>query len=212
MSDVILYGFPQSSYVWTARLVLHEKGVAYDLDPCGTDAPAQAARHPFAKVPAFRHGDLVLFETLAIARYVDEAFDGPPLQPAAPGERARMTQWISATLSYFYPSMIRNCVLERFAPLLFGRDPEEELVAAARPTVARHLDILDQALAATGRLAGDGVTLADLFLLPIVHYLGMTPEGKALLPARANIERWRSAMGDRGSAKETVPPLPRRPR
>lgn len=212
MGDVILYGFPQSTYVRTARLALHEKGVAYDLDACRADDPAQAARHPFAKVPAFRHDDLVLFETMAIARYVDEAFDGPPLQPATAAGRARMTQWISAVVSYLYPSMIRNCVLERFAPVLFGRDTEEELVAASRPTIARHLDVLDGALATDAYLAGDGVTLADHFLLPILHYLRMTPEGEEMLPARGNLARWHAAMAARDAATATEPPLPRRPR
>ena len=37
--------------------------------------------HPFSKLPAFRHGEFTLFKTIAIMRYVDEAFKGPPLQP-----------------------------------------------------------------------------------------------------------------------------------
>lgn len=68
MTDVVIYGFAQSSYVRTTRLVCEEKGVAYELAPVEFGSPAHLELHPFGKIPAFRHGDLVLHETSAIAR------------------------------------------------------------------------------------------------------------------------------------------------
>ena len=68
--------------------------------------------HPFGKIPAMRHGDVTLFETSAIARYIDETFPGPRLQPADPRERAVMNQWISACNHYFYSDVIRRYVLQ----------------------------------------------------------------------------------------------------
>ncbi len=82
MTDVKLYGFPQSTYVRTARLACEEKGVAYEIVPTEIGSPENLAVHPFARVPAMSHGDFKCFETAAICRYVDEAFDGPALQPA----------------------------------------------------------------------------------------------------------------------------------
>jgi glutathione S-transferase len=52
------------------------------------------ARHPFGKIPAFEHDSFRLYEAGAIARYIDEAFAGVPLQPADVRGRARMTQII----------------------------------------------------------------------------------------------------------------------
>jgi glutathione S-transferase len=49
----------------------------------------------FGKVPALRNGDLTIFETAAIMRYVDEAFDGPQLQPPDPESRVQIEQWLS---------------------------------------------------------------------------------------------------------------------
>jgi glutathione S-transferase len=57
-------------------------------------------------VPAFEHDGFKLYETGAIARYIDEVFPGPKLQPADPKRRARMMQFISVSDSYTYP----NCI------------------------------------------------------------------------------------------------------
>ncbi|MCP4330437.1 MAG: hypothetical protein GY791_18595 [Alphaproteobacteria bacterium] len=89
MSDVVVYGFPQSTYVRTTRICLQEKGVAYTIESVDLSADDYPTLHPFRKVPAFRHDDFHLYETAAIARYVDMAFDGPALTPAdARGWRA----------------------------------------------------------------------------------------------------------------------------
>ena len=77
MSDITLYGFPPSSYTWTARMVAEEKGISHDLEPIEFGSDALKALHPFGKIPIMTHGDLTLYETAAICRYIDEAFDGP---------------------------------------------------------------------------------------------------------------------------------------
>ena len=83
MSDPIVYGFPRSTFVNIVRLILTHKDVAYsfhDLEPV-MGKPDHLALHPFNRVPILRHGDLTVYETSAIAAYVDEAFDGPRLTP-----------------------------------------------------------------------------------------------------------------------------------
>src|SRR5205823_10892661 len=104
MPDVTVFGFPRSTFVQIVRLVLTHKEVPYtfrDLEPeMGT--PAHLALHPFDRVPILQHGDFTLYETSAIAAYVDEVFDGPKLTPADPQKRARVNQWISAINAYYY--------------------------------------------------------------------------------------------------------------
>ena len=90
MSQVTIHGFPQSSFVWTVRSVCAAKGVEADFQviaPPAHKSPEHLARHPFGVVPSFSHGDFSVYETLAIACYIDEAFEGPTLQPTADGER-----------------------------------------------------------------------------------------------------------------------------
>ena len=67
----------------------------------------QLSRQPFNKVPAFEHDGNMLYETAAIERYVDEAFDGPSLQPSGALARARMTQVIGIADCYVTPNNSR---------------------------------------------------------------------------------------------------------
>ncbi|TIV14765.1 MAG: glutathione S-transferase family protein, partial [Mesorhizobium sp.] len=81
MAKPILYGADYSVYVRIARMTLEEKGIGYELAPLDIFAadgiPAwYLEHHPFGRIPAFEHDGFRLFETGAIARYVDEAFDG----------------------------------------------------------------------------------------------------------------------------------------
>jgi glutathione S-transferase len=79
MTDVVVLGFPRSTYVHIVRLVLTHKDVPHafrDLEP-EMGSATHLALHPFDRVPILQHGDFTLYETSAIATYVDEAFEGP---------------------------------------------------------------------------------------------------------------------------------------
>ncbi len=210
MSSVVLYGFPQSTYVRTARLACEEKDVAYTLEPIEFDSPAHRALHPFARMPALKHGEMVLYETGAITRYVDEHFDGPALQPSEATARAQMNQWISIACDYGFGEMIRGLVLPRLVFPGRGEAVDEAAVAATLPRVAHLLSVAERALADIPYLAGDALTLADLFLAPQIFWLGKTREGSAALQSVPAVDRWFEALSNKPSFAATVPPMPGR--
>ncbi len=205
MSQVTLYGFPASTYVRTARMALEEKGVAYDLEPLAPHSPEIDAINPFGKIPAFRHGELTLFETIAIACYVDEAFDGPPLQPKDGPARARMLQWMSAYVDNTYPALF-PLVLQRLVVPGRGGTPDEGAVAEAVPKARRQMEVFDGALDDSPWLVGADFTLADLLLPPMIFYLRMMPESETLLGNLGNLKRWYDAVAERASFAATMPP------
>ncbi len=210
MTEIVLYGFPQSTYVRTARLACEEKGVAHVLESIDFGSPAHRRLHPFARMPAMRHGDLALYEASAIARYVDEAFDGPALQPSEPRQRARMNQWISAVKDYYFTTMIRGVVLSRLVYPQRGQAVDEAAIEAALPQVAYQLSVAEGALSETRFLAGGALTLADLFLAPHIFWLGLTGEGAAALAKAPAVHRWFEALAARPSFTATAPPMPER--
>ena len=207
MADVTVYGSPISAYVRSVRMTLAEKDVPYDLVEGWGDNPEVSKRQPFGKVPAFRHGDFELYEAFAIARYVDEAFRGPALQPADAKARARMTQLVSIHSSYCYPTLIGGIVLERIAPKLFNRPSDEAKVKNAVPGADKVLGVLEPMLGSGPYLLGKEATLADFFLYPVMFYLTLTPEGGPLLEKRPGLSKWLKTVGERQSAKSTMPPL-----
>ena len=69
MPDVVVLGFPRSTFVHIARLVLTHKQVPHtfrDLEP-EMGSATHLALHPFNRVPILQHGDFTLYETSAIA-------------------------------------------------------------------------------------------------------------------------------------------------
>ncbi len=209
MSDIVLYGDPRSTYVRTARMTCREKRVAYSLEPADLASEAYRKMHPFGRMPAMRHGDLTMFETSAITRYIDEAFEGPRLQPDDTVERARMNQWISAINHYFYSDVIRRYLMQYFFASEPDGAPDMAAIEAALPDVRHHLEALDGALEGRTFIAAERVSLADLFLAPILFYVGKMPEGPDLLAPLANLRRWIDAMAARSSFTETVPQMAR---
>src|SRR5215475_12714139 len=164
MSEIVVYGFPRSTFVNIARLVLTHKDVAYrfeDLEPV-MGKPEHLALHPFNRVPIFRHGDFILYETSAIVSYIDEAFDGPRLTPQDQRARGRMNQWISVVNSYVYPYMIYHVTHERLVFPELGIASDDKVVAHALPKVEIALSVLERELS-DGRdyLLGSELTLAD---------------------------------------------------
>ena len=204
MATLVIHGTPLSTYVRTCRMACLEKGVPYELDPLAPQSPEQKAMQPWGSVPAMTHGDVRMYESLAICNYIDHAFDGPPLQPADPLANARCWQWTSVFIQYLYRPAI-DIVLQRLVVPAQGGEPDEALVASSVPKSDTALDALDGALDGEVHFAGDEASLADYMVLPVLHYLKMTPEGESLLAPRANIARWQAAIDERESAVETVP-------
>ena len=204
MATLILHSTPLSTYGRTCRMALMEKGVPYELDPVLPQTPEQKARQPWGSVPAMTHGAVQMYEAAAICSYVDHAFGGPPLQPADPLANARCWQWTSVFIQYLYRPAI-DIVLQRLVVPAQGGEADEALVARSVPQSDKALGVLDDALDGQACFAGDAASLADYFVLPVLHYLKETPEGATLLAPRANLARWHAAIDERESAVQTVP-------
>src|SRR2546423_403030 len=137
MTEVFVLGFPRSTYVHIVRLMLTHKGVSYTFRDLEREmgSASHLALHPFDRVPILQHGDFTLYETSAIATYVDEAFEGPGLQPKDVRARARMYQCINYVNSYYYPYMLYHVTHERLVFPQLGIASAEKVVAQSRPKV-----------------------------------------------------------------------------
>ncbi|RWD89054.1 glutathione S-transferase family protein [Mesorhizobium sp.] len=204
MAKPILYGADYSVYVRIARMTLEEKGVDYELAPVDIFAadgiPAwYLEHHPFGRIPAFEHDGFRLFETSAIARYVDEAFDGPPLQPADPRGRARVDQITGMLDAYGYRAMVWDVAVER----LEKTPADESLIADGLSQAETVLKVLTSLKAEGPWLLGDQLTLADLHAAPIIAYFVKVAEGRDLLARLADIEEWYMRVAARPSFVKT---------
>lgn len=204
--SVTVFGATYSVYTRIARLALLEKGVAFDLqavDVFGPGGPPaeHLARHPFGRIPALDHDGFRLYETGAIARYVDEVFAGPVLQPKDPKDRARMNQIVSIMDSYGFRTLVWDVFVERVSAPRQGRKPDEAKIATALPQATRILQELDRLH------PGGPVTLADLWMAPMLTLFALAPEGRALLDRFPRLAAWLATFGTRPSAEATRSPI-----
>ena len=213
MADAIVYGFPRSTYVNIVRLVLTHKDVPYEFHDLEQvmGKTEHLALHPFNRVPILRHGDFTIYETSAIASYIDEAFGGPRLTPQDVRTRARMNQWLSAVNSYYYPYMIYHVTHERLVFPELGIASDEKVVAHALPKVEVALAVMERELS-HGRdyLLGSEITLADFFVLPSTFAFSLTAEGKAMYPKYPAFCRWRERMENLPTTRKQRAILPPR--
>ncbi|TPL90172.1 glutathione S-transferase family protein [Mesorhizobium sp. B2-3-12] len=204
MAKPILYGADYSVYVRIARMALEEKGIDYELVPLDIFAadgiPAwYLEHHPFGRIPAFEHETFRLFETNAIARYVDEAFHGPALQPADVRGPARMAQMTGMLDAYGYRAMVWDVAVERLEKEM----PDEALIADGLRQAETVLKVLTSLKANGPWLLGDQLTLADLHAAPILAYFVKVAEGRNLIERFADIQDWYSRIAARPSFTRT---------
>ncbi len=198
----IIYGAPLSSYVRATRMTCVEKGIEHTLEPADTGSDEYRRNlHPYGKMPAMRHGEVSLFETSAIIRYIDEAFPGPKLQPDTAAGRARMEQWISAYNNYIYRPMVLEYVLPYFFASGPNGQPDRARIDQALPQLETQMELLNQAYGDSPWLAGDSVSLADLILAPALHTCSQFPEGREFVTRYSNVGRALQSWEQRDSVR-----------
>lgn len=210
MSDLpILYGYDPSSYVFSVRILLAEKGVDCNRVPVNVIAgeprsEAHRRLHPFGKVPVFVHGDLRILETAAILRYINDAFEGPSFVPDDPVDRARMDMAMGLHDSYGYPAIVRVVGYHRF-PVYSGHP--------TRADVEHELDGLHTLFTELMRnrgdadfLAGERPSLADIFVAPACFYLELVGES-ARFAEIPGFEAWWQRVKTLAGYRASIPDL-----
>ena len=88
------------------RWALEEAGRPYRthlLEPGESGTPDYLDVQPFAQVPAYRDGQVAMFESGAIVLHIGETSEA--LMPADPAARARATTWLLAALNSVEPAV-----------------------------------------------------------------------------------------------------------
>lgn len=156
MADPVhLHGYRYSVYNRIVRLVLLSKQVEHqtiEVNPFDELSEAYLMLHPFGRVPVLTHGAFKLFETSAITRYVDRAFEGRPLQPQGAAALARMDQVIVVIDAYAYWPMVRQVSSHAFFRPFIGEQ-------SSREEIDRGLEASRKVLSFLEGVAGEGEVL-----------------------------------------------------
>ncbi len=198
LKGVHLFHSPFSNCSQRSRLVLEEKGIAWQSHPIDLMAfehltPDYQSLHPKGVVPALVHDGMAVVESHDIIQYLDDHFDGPALMPQTDSEKAKILPWMELgddlqisikTLTYdrlfrekfpptqekyaFYAAHQRNPAL-----VDFFRQYLEGFDPAALGVAEKHAEAFllraNNALETQSYLAGDAVSLADFSAVVNVH-------------------------------------------
>ncbi len=207
--NLTIYGFKYSVYCRIISMICHEKGVAADwieVNPFDGSAPADYGDlHPFGRVPVVVHGDFALYETAAIAGYVDEAFPGPSLQPEKVKARARMAQIVAIVDSYAYIPLVRQVFSHRVFRPMFGQPSDEQAIHDGLSKAKVVLKALEAVAADGPFIADDDPSLADFHLAAMIDYFAASEEGRDMLEKYPKLSAWWANLATRESVTATNP-------
>ncbi|EJL34147.1 glutathione S-transferase [Caulobacter sp. AP07] len=202
MTSFVVHGVPGSPYVRATLLGLEEKGLPYRLAALAYGehkGEAHRQRHPFGRIPVLDHGDLRLYETQAILRYLDRIAPSPPLTPADPVAEARMNQLIGICDWYVIKDVSAGITFHRVVAPRFGLPVDEAAVAQAIPGARTCVGEIARLLGDAPFLTGQALSLADLMLAPHLAWLAVTDEGRQMLGPHPALAAWIDRMNARPS-------------
>jgi len=210
MAKMTLWGFDGSTYVRTVKMLLAEKKFTdFEQVPLNVlsgepRSPEHLARHPFGKVPVLDHDGMRILETSAIVRYLNDVLPGTSLVPATPKDRARMDMVIGLLDSYGYGALIGGIAAYHLFPDFVGGKND----AMRNAGIENAHKVIHLAMKTKGEsmfIAGD-LSLADLFLAPVVFYVSLTPDFADLLDIRGFSDWWKAVQALK-SFQDTQPNL-----
>ncbi|RDB29481.1 hypothetical protein Hypma_014953 [Hypsizygus marmoreus] len=198
-----LHGSPLSTCTKRVATVLIEKKVPFELIEVNLSAgehktPEYLKKQPFGQVPYIDDDGFILYESRAIARYIAAKYadQGTKLIPTDLKANALFEQAASVELSNFDPSASK-AVFENVFKKKRGLTPDPAVFKQHIETLSAKLDAYDVILSKQKYLAGDEITLADLFHLPYGALLSVA--GTNVLETKPNVKRWFDDIASRPS-------------
>lgn len=208
---MVLWGFDGSTYVRTVKMVLAEKKfTAFKQEQLNVLAgdpkkPDHLKRHPFGKVPVLDYKGHRILETTSIARYLNDVLPGASLVPSTPENRARMDTTIGLIDSYAYGALLGGvCAYHLFPDFVGGKNDAARKSGLEGGKTA--LELIMGLKGSSKWIAGDSLSLADLYLAPIAFYLSLTPDKDTLFAVKG-FNDWWNEMQKLPSYTSTIPNL-----
>jgi len=200
---LVLYYYPGNASL-LPHMMLREIGVPFEMRLVDRVNKAQKSAeylrlNPNGRIPVLVDGDLMLFETAAIALHLVDKFPQAGLAPeVGTGERAEFYKWMvhltntpqAEYRAWFYP---HEHVSDEMAVLAAKQAAEQRLY--------RMFDVISEQLGDKTWLLGDRFSAADLFLFMLIRWGRGMPRPPRSLP---NLNALAERVVARPAVQETL--------
>lgn len=196
-----LYDHPLSPYAMKIRIILYEKGVAFEKEEIQSEKQrATLLRlNPRAEVPALVDGDVAVYDSKVMAEYLEEVHPTPPLLPASPAGRARCRALELIADTQVDAAVIGYSLFRFFRPALAAEQPAA--LALAEASVRAIFADLERRLGGQEYFLG-AFSRADVALIPHLGacaFLGLAPGADT-----PHLAAWLARMNERASVARTM--------
>ncbi len=161
---IIIHGRKTSSNVQPVLWLAEELGLDHEQRDIGgafggTDTDEFLAMNPMGRIPVIQDGDLSMFESQAILRYLAAGYGQGALWPSTPSARATIDQWMEWAKTSVAPNVVYRIFwqLVRTPAATRKHQDLEEGIAETKKVMT----IAERRLAGSEWLAGDDISLAD---------------------------------------------------
>ena len=204
-----VHGHPFSPAAKRVLLCLAEKGLDHEFVTVDLASGQQKKEpfisiNPFGQVPGFEDGDLKLFESRAITRYIAHAYadKGTSLICEDPKKMAIIGVWLEVETQKF-DAAAQKLVFELLVKPMKGMTTDAAAVEQLEAQLGGVLDVYEARLSKSKYLGSDDYSLADLHHIPVIAGL-QTTKVKALFDARPCVAAWAAALLGRPAWKKVT--------
>ncbi|MGH0036287.1 MAG: glutathione S-transferase family protein [Myxococcota bacterium] len=169
-----LHGVNASPFVRKTRVVLEEKGIAYELEPVMPIGVSDEFRRisPLGKIPCYEDGDYILPDSSCICAYLERKVPEPALYPSGAEELGRAL-WYEEYGDTKLVEVLTGVFFQRVVQARIMRQPpdEEKVSHALAELIPPVFDYLEGEVGDGDAIVGGRFGIADIALAsPFVNF------------------------------------------
>ncbi|KAF7045139.1 hypothetical protein CFC21_054274 [Triticum aestivum] len=211
MAPMKVYGWAVSPWMARVLVCLEEAGAEYEIVPMSRSGgdhrqPDHLARNPFGEIPVLEDGDLTLYQSRGVARYILRKCKPELLRAGNLAESAMVDVWLDVEALQLEPivrPIVANCILYP----LEGCYRDQKIVEEKIEKLKKLLEVYESRLSCSKYLAGDFISLADLSHFSFMRYF-MATEYADQLDTYPHVKAWWAALLARPSVKKVMAGMP----